>query len=175
MTAETIKRRVHLGCGDINRPYFINVDARPLPHVDHVISDITDLSFLADNSVDLIYASHVIEHVSWRQQGDLFGQFFCKLASHGTLRISVPDFDKVVSHYQRSGKNLSEVIRFLYGSQNHPHNFHRCCFNTAVLYQLFRHAGFIDIRSWNPATVTCHDFEDFSSYGISLNMEAVKP
>jgi len=78
---------LHIGCGEIDRPYFTNVDARDLPHVHHVTQDIEDLSLIEDGPADLIYASHVIEHVGWRQQPELFTRFFNKLKPGGTLRL----------------------------------------------------------------------------------------
>ena len=175
MPEKHYKRYVHLGCGDIDRPYFINVDARNLPHVDHVTDDMTDLSFLADDSIELIYAAHIIEHVSWRYQPVLFNRFFQKLSPGGVLRISVPDFDRIIYRYSQRGNNLSEIIDFLYGAQDHPFNFHFCCFNTDVLTKLFQNAGFTTINAWDPKQVSCHDFEDFANHPVSLNLEGYKP
>ena len=36
---------IHLGCGEINSPEFINVDGRFFPHIHHV-SEVNNLSFL---------------------------------------------------------------------------------------------------------------------------------
>ncbi len=56
-------RRLHLGCGNIRLPNFCNVDILETHAVD-VISDISKLDNFSDDSIDLIYACHVLEHFS---------------------------------------------------------------------------------------------------------------
>jgi predicted SAM-dependent methyltransferase len=53
--------RLHLGCGNINYPDFINVDLMPASHV-HYVRGINNLKPFKNNSVDLIYACHCLEH-----------------------------------------------------------------------------------------------------------------
>lgn len=57
------KLRIHLGCGPIDSPGFVNVHLIPLPHVHH-LSSATPLEMFANNQADLIYASHMLEHLS---------------------------------------------------------------------------------------------------------------
>lgn len=54
--------RVDLGCGLTKLPGFIGVDRFPMPGVD-VIADLDGKLPFEDNSVDLVYASHSLEHV----------------------------------------------------------------------------------------------------------------
>jgi SAM-dependent methyltransferase len=54
--------RVDLGCGRVKLPGFIGVDRYPLPGVD-VVADLDRPLPFADDSVDLILASHSLEHV----------------------------------------------------------------------------------------------------------------
>lgn len=56
-------KRLHLGCGNIRLEGFCNVDILMTPAVD-VVSDISKLDNFSDNSIDLIYACHVLEHFS---------------------------------------------------------------------------------------------------------------
>src|SRR5438105_10345839 len=52
--------KLHLGCGKRYIPGYVHIDAVDFPHVDHV-SSIDRLSFIGDNSVDVIYNCHVLE------------------------------------------------------------------------------------------------------------------
>jgi SAM-dependent methyltransferase len=54
--------RVDLGCGPTKRPGFIGVDRFPLPGVD-IVSDLDEPLPFADDSVDLVVASHSLEHI----------------------------------------------------------------------------------------------------------------
>ena len=53
--------KLHLGCGDKYLEGFIHCDIRKYEHIDYVIN-LNDLSTFKDNSVDEIYACHVLEH-----------------------------------------------------------------------------------------------------------------
>ena len=53
--------KLHLGCGKRHIPGFVHIDAVEYPHVDHVAT-IDHLGFLPDDSVELIYNCHVLEH-----------------------------------------------------------------------------------------------------------------
>jgi len=54
--------RVDLGCGRVKPPGFIGVDRFPLPGVD-LVADLDERLPFDDDSVDLIHASHSLEHV----------------------------------------------------------------------------------------------------------------
>lgn len=176
------KVRLHLGCGDIAAPGFINVDARPAPHV-HYVRDVTDLSIFADDSVDLVYASHVLEHVSHRALKQTLWEWRRVLRPGGVLRLSVPDFDKLLAIYQSCDGEITSILGSLMGGQEHPHNTHFSVFNRAYLAAKLREVGFEEIRLWEADQVQDHDFEDWASrpleragrlFEVSLNLEAVK-
>ena len=57
--------KLHLGCGKRHIPGYIHIDAVDYPHIDHVAT-IDNLSFVVDNSVDVIYTCHVLEHFKRR-------------------------------------------------------------------------------------------------------------
>src|SRR5688572_14136583 len=86
---------VNLGCGPSANPDYINVDTRGYAHVHH-ISTIESLPMFPDNTVDLLYASHVIEHIDRRQLPIALREWLRALKPGGTLRFGVPDFDNLV-------------------------------------------------------------------------------
>jgi len=53
---------LHIGCGPIMSPEFINVDAIPYAHVHIVTDDISQLGGFASGTVDLVYMCHILEH-----------------------------------------------------------------------------------------------------------------
>ena len=53
--------KLHIGCGEKFLPGFKHLDVRKYPHIDYV-SNADDLSMFDDNSIEEIYACHVLEH-----------------------------------------------------------------------------------------------------------------
>jgi predicted SAM-dependent methyltransferase len=173
---------IHLGCGDIASPEFINVDARPAPHV-HYVRDVTDLSVFPDNHADLIYACHVLEHVRHTAVKQTLWEWRRVLKPGGVLRLSVPDFDKIVHIYESCSRDLESILRPLMGGQEYPYNIHYCVFNRRYLSDKLKDASFVEIREWAAGSVSNHDFADWANstiswngaaFSISLNLEAVK-
>lgn len=173
---------VHLGCGEINAPGFINVDAVPYSHI-HYVQEVDDLSIFSNKYADLIYASHVLEHISHREVTKVIGEWRRVLKEGGVLRISVPDFDKIIETYSSEENDIRAIIMPLMGGQDYAYNFHKTVFNEKYLTELLLSVGFKEVRKWNPEQVELHSFDDWASkaieikgrkYPISLNIEAVK-
>lgn len=176
------KVRIHLGCGDVASPEFINVDARSAPHV-HYVHDVTDLSIFPDGSADLVYACHVLEHVPRPLLQQTLSEWKRVLKPGGVLRLSVPDFDKIVNIYQACDRDLESILSPLMGGQDYSLNTHYSAFNYMYLSERLREIGFREIGEWDARSVENHDFEDWASkrikrggqqFEISLNVEAVR-
>lgn len=177
------KRLLHIGCGDVAAAHYINLDARPLPHVHLVRKDLTDLSMIPDASLDLVYMCHVLEHVGRMQLMLTMQEMARVLKPGGILRIAVPDLDHIIALYQASGNDLKVVAPALMGGQDYPYNFHYSTFNQAFLSDLFQRAGFATVSRWDPADAEHHGFKDWASgtipwsggeHPISLNLEGTK-
>jgi predicted SAM-dependent methyltransferase len=61
--------KLHIG-GTVPHPYWKILDIEQHPEVDFV-TDAKDLSMFADNLVDIIYASHVLEHFYYNIDNEL--------------------------------------------------------------------------------------------------------
>jgi predicted SAM-dependent methyltransferase len=174
---------LHIGCGEINAPGFINIDARPYPHVHIVAKNLYRLTMIPDEAADLVYMCHVLEHVSHRAVMETLREMCRVLKRGGVLRISVPDLDHMIALYRTSGNEVAAIEQPLMGGQDYPFNFHHAVFNRAHLQRLLLASGFDLVRAWDPHHCEFHDFDDWASrsvtwngkeYPISLNVEAVK-
>jgi predicted SAM-dependent methyltransferase len=174
---------VHIGCGKTNSPEFINVDARPLAHIHIVTDDITSLPDFNNGTVDLVYMCHILEHIKRKDLKRVLSEMKRVLKNGGILRISVPDFDKLIEVYSASGKDMNAISYQLMGGQDHEYNIHYSVFNYQSLSGLLKEVGFQKVASWNPDNCKYHNFKDRATreikvggkkYPISLNLEAVK-
>ena len=102
--------KLHLGCGEKYIEGFIHVDLLEFDHIDYKTS-IDKLYFAADDSIDLIYASHLLEHVGRHEFKNVLAEWYRALKPSGVLRIAVPDFEALISHYCIN-HNLQEVCAF---------------------------------------------------------------
>lgn len=157
------------------------------------IADISQKLPFSDNSFDLIYASHVIEHVPWFLQKQLFSEFYRILKHNGKIEIWVPDFKKVLetaTAYYQTGKNLTgndgwyrfneekDVMLwangriFTYGdgtANPMSFNWHRCVFTQEFLTKLYTEAGFSSIAPMDRSEV-----RGFDHGWINLGVKATK-
>lgn len=181
----TDARKLHLGCGNIRLPGFCNVDILPTQAVD-VISDISSLDNFNNESVDLIYACHVLEHFSHKDAVIILKRWFEVLTPGGELRLSVPDIDRIVKiyndnwdHFQTPGN--SPWVGLLYGGQGDPYDFHKTGFNFCWMKYLLEGVGFTDVTEYQHEPHFAGEIVDaslakepFGTY-LSLNVVAIKP
>ena len=172
---------VNVGCGFDTGKEFINVDVLPLPHI-HYVRNISDLSMFPDNSADMVYASHVLEHIPRNNIASTVKEWRRILKKGATLRLSVPDFDNLVAVYLGEGRNV-ETVRDNVLGQEPPYDNHYTLWNMEKMAAFLQEAGFTNMRRWSPETAQHHDFKDRSSrilkagdkeVLLSLNVEADK-
>lgn len=175
------KVRVHLGCGPIDLPGYVNVDMMPLPHV-HFVGGVQQLGMFGDGEVDLLYACHVLEHVPRRELKATLQEWRRVLRAGGLLRLSVPDFDLLVGAMQKEN-DVAAIQDALFGSFEHTYDVHHSAFTGAYLTRLLVEAGFRDVRPWTAEEAGIAQYGDWSSrkirgirseHFISLNLEATR-
>src|ERR1700752_3058711 len=68
-----------------------------------IVADARDLSMIPDASYDVVYASHVIEHVYAYEVEPMVAEWHRVLVPHGTIRILTPDLLSVFEMVVRGG------------------------------------------------------------------------
>lgn len=179
--------QLHIGCGKSYLSGFINVDTAVHGKLD-LICDARHLAF-SDESFDLVYACHVLEHFPFRSLPEVLREWRRVIQPGGYLRLSVPDFNQLVNIYQQT-KNIEVILgplmgtgpqrSHLYGGNENTTDFHFACFDQSLLENYLKDAGFVAVHTWDFRRV-CHgdvwDYSQAETYGrvISLNLEARKP
>ncbi len=172
---------VNLGSAGKTSAEFINIDQRTLPKV-HYIADVTDLHMFPDNSVDMIYACHLVEHIPRSRLVQTMKEWRRALKPGGIFRFAVPNFDALVEVYTRNGNDVPTIENQLMG-QDAPYDNHCTAWNTKYAEKVLHEAGFTSVRPWDPTTAEHHTFNDKATRTmtadgkailISLNIEAIK-
>lgn len=176
------KLLLHIGCGMVNAPGFLNIDLLEAPHV-HVVRPIDDLSVFPDACADMVYACHCLEHFGFRRTRGLLEEWVRVLRPGGVLRLAVPDFSVIARAYA-AGVSLGELQSLLLGGQDYRLNFHAAVFDEPLLRDAMANVGITDIRRWDAEDADHHDFKDESSITcpigggaralLSLNLEGRK-
>jgi predicted SAM-dependent methyltransferase len=179
--------KINLGCGKKNfGTEWYHIDGSDYPHVSS--HDIINLPF-ENNSVDLIYGSHVFEYFDRDQTPLVLQKWKTVLKPNGTLRLAVPDFGACANLYVKENIPLDKYVGMFYGKwKMNPDEtiYHKTIYDFTSLKKLLEDNGFINIRQWDWRE-TCHShIDDFSqayfphmdkSNGtlVSLNIECSKP
>tara|TARA_Y100000996_G_scaffold400923_1_gene371362 strand:- start:341 stop:850 length:510 start_codon:yes stop_codon:yes gene_type:complete len=140
--------------------------------------DISDLSRFEDNSIEEIYASHVVEHVPRNKIEITFKGIHRVLKSSGKFYISVPDLD-ILFHTFRSSlvpiKVKKHILSMIFGGQVDQYDFHYYGYSFDIIEDYLKSAGFTDIEKVQSFGLY-NDTSEFKPYGfpISLNVIAKK-
>jgi ubiquinone/menaquinone biosynthesis C-methylase UbiE len=182
--------KLHLGCGKRYIPGYIHIDLADYPHIDFK-QRVDDLSNFADNTVDLIYAFHVLEYFDRFEVKRVLAEWRRVLKPGGILRVAVPDFEALVEVYLKY-KDLNLIHGPLYGRWEIPSStgptiiYHKTCYDFVSLQRTLSDSGFINIHRYDWRETEHKNYDDYSQayiphmdkeHGklISLNVEATKP
>jgi len=171
-------RKLHVG-GETKSDGWEVFNANPAPYVDHV-GNANDLSRFADNTFDEIYASHVVEHLDYKDElSNTLKEWNRVLAPGGRIFISVPDLDVLAKLFLDSERlTIDErffVMRMIFGGHVDKYDYHVVGLNGQFLAGFLHSAGYVNIRSVRDFGM----FNDTSSMlfkgvAISLNIMAEK-
>lgn len=148
--------KLHIGCGERYLPGYRHLDEREFPHVDY-IGRAEKLSAFDDNSIEEIYACHILEHFPRSEVTNVLKEWYRVICPNGLLRIAVPDFEAIAQVYSSSG-DLEQVLGLLYGGQNYSGNYHFQAFYFARLKRILTQTGF--------HTVSRYDWHTFLPGGV---------
>jgi predicted SAM-dependent methyltransferase len=155
------------------------LNAVAAPYVDHVCNA-NDLSRFEPATFSDIYASHVVEHLDYRDElQHSLAEWHRVLQPSGRVLISVPDLDVLARLFlDRSRLTIDErfmVMRMMFGGHVDEFDYHMVGLNDELLAVFLFRAGFTNLRRVQSFGL----FADTSAMvykgtPISLNMVAEK-
>lgn len=186
-------RRLEIGPGPEPIPGFESLSIAPNLGVDYVWDAARRLPFPSD-TFELVYASHVLEHVPWFQTENALREWVRVIQSGGHLEVWVPDAVKICEafvDFEKTGVDRTHLDGwyrfnpqrdpcrwaagrlFTYGDgSGRPDdpNWHRAMFSERYLRAQLEGAGLVDLELLDRSEVRGHD------HGwINLGMRGRKP
>lgn len=176
--------KLNLGSGDIKFPGFINIDGK-------FGNDITKLDY-DDNSVDLIYASHVLEYFDQVEVVDVLSEWYRVLKKGGIIRLAVPDFYELSQLYLKKkykyintptkkeiltetdgNIKIRDLIGPLFGRMEMDGKmiYHKTTYDFETLAQLLYQIGFKRIKKYDCESVKPHNKIDDQSHAYMPHMD----
>lgn len=128
------------------------VSVHPGPQVDRLCEWGLDALPFADGTLDLVYASHVIEHIHLGLVPAALMEAWRVLRRGGVIELHTVDFNAVIDKYfeDESAMDWVNYRIFAYpkhgGMEGRDPNMHRSCFTRPFLERLLSDAGFADFQ-----------------------------
>ncbi len=143
-------RRLHWACGYAATPGWINSDVVPGKGID-LPCDIRSGLALADDSIDYIVSHHGLNDLKIYEQVPALRQLRRVLKPGGTIRMGLPDLDRLIAEYQAGNREFFliydwDTIDGNFISHMLWYNLSQTPFTYPFAEELFRRAGFRQIR-----------------------------
>jgi predicted SAM-dependent methyltransferase len=143
-----------------------------------IVHDLERFPYPIDSDkYNIIYMSHVLEHIRWTETEKVLNELYRILKPEGCLEIWVPDLDKLIKGYiseeipeiwsihnpERNYMKWFNGRMFSYGG---PENLHKACFNYEYLALLLEKAGFVNIESLKKPRGVDHGYINLGIKGV---------
>jgi predicted SAM-dependent methyltransferase len=219
-----VKVKLNLGCGSVRPKDWINIDSsitaniQKLPWIGKKITKLfnpveyadTNVTYMnvskrwpyKDNSIDIVYASHLFEHLTLKGSSFFLKESFRTLKPDGIIRIVVPDLYQIAKKYIESYEtdidgdptkfimwaiNMHREgqygdVGFLKGIalewQGYPHQ-HKFMYDEKSLNLVLKNSGFVELHSHSYGKSnyidTINDVEGSRELYLSVYLEGKKP
>ena len=135
--------KLNLGCNTRVLKDYTNIDFGSYPGVD-IVTDVSKLGMFKDETVDMIRASHILEHFRYGDTKRVLDEWYRVLKPGGLLYLSVPSWERAVEIYLKAG--LQEwLVYFLYGDQTEEGNYHYTVYDFERLCRVLALSNFKDV------------------------------
>jgi predicted SAM-dependent methyltransferase len=150
----------------------MNADSSTSPDI---LSDITALSGIDENSVSVFYLSHVLEHIKLTDVLLTLSKIYAAMNKHSTLFISVPDLTVLSQLLQDNELDINQkihVLRMIYGGQISNYDYHYFGYTYEILEAFLKTTGFTKIRKAKYFSLhkDTSSFTPYKGIPISLNI-----
>ena len=148
--------KVDLGSGFSPKEGYFNLDVQSVPKLG-IFAEARNLPF-RENSIDVLRASHLIEHFSYVEVRDVLKEWFRVVKPFGKLIMRAPDLDFLCRAYVSGHHTAEEIIVLLYGAftlhaceNGHFYDLgcynefdgHKAMYTEGILARIIRETGYV--------------------------------
>jgi hypothetical protein len=138
--------RINLGCGDRYAEGWINVDWAGSPHRKDETVDLTGELPWPENSIQAVYAGHVLEHLTLYQCHELLSRLRRCVMITGTIMVVGPDLPTAYRMAEEGTLDVT-IDSLLYGAERWPGDRHQWESSAGKTTALLLNAGWVEPRS----------------------------
>ncbi|MEM2259991.1 MAG: methyltransferase domain-containing protein [Candidatus Methanomethylicaceae archaeon] len=135
-------KHVELGGGS-NPKYHPNLDIIQDKNVDYVIDFNKENLPFFDASVNHIYASHFIEHFTFKRAIELLYDCYRVLKVGGYIELVIPDMEKGIINNSELTPELSRII---FGTRENEYQYHYSWFSQDLAIFILKQIGFKEVK-----------------------------
>lgn len=179
--------KLHLGCGSVIKSGFLNIDVLDICHTEYIKHDLTSglPASILEGSVDLIYSSHFLEHLTNKQAHNLLQECYRVMSPGGLIKLCLPDITACIKEWingnttyfnniSRSSfgipANLYSWISYLEYA-THQHGEHLTLWDQDKSFTYLSDVGFINPSMRSPESI---DGADPARLAYSFFVQAQK-
>lgn len=139
--------KLHIGCGKRFLPGWVHIDLEDFKHIDYKTT-CYDLHMVKDNTIDTIYASHILEYFDLQEAKKVvLPEWRRVLKPKGELLLAVPDFEAIAKLFL-AGIGLERFLGPLYGKIKVGEKYlhHKTVYDMTILKKTLEECGFKGVQ-----------------------------
>lgn len=169
-TEEQLPVKLNIGGGNPKDEHYVEREGYDL--IDRSVGKEAYPLDYSDESVDVIYASHILEHFPYEKVQDVVNDWVRVLKPGGRLKVAVPNFAFFANAYgKQTDINLNG---FIMGGHTDENDSHGSLFDKDVIKEVLAKAGLQRLREWKPEIKDCSSITHGKEL-ISCNWMGFKP
>ncbi|QLF92472.1 class I SAM-dependent methyltransferase [Pseudomonas sp. ABC1] len=169
--------KLYMGSREYKPEGYLTVDLDG-SYTPDIVADVCCLSMIKSETVDEVYASHVLEHLAWPDSYKALAEWARVLKPGGVLKVSVPDL-KMLCSLLMNGVNPAFCLGLMYGE---PYRgelaAHRYGYTRETLSEMLGVLGFDDFDTWESDIPDASNgwmyVQDAEQVAIALNIACRK-
>ena len=133
--------KLHLGCGDVHKEGYINIDIRETDATDLTADICKPIPGIKLLTADRIEAYDVLEHLDQNDVLPALRLWVSYLKEGGTIVIRVPELRRILVALGENKIPIQLAQWQIYGGQTNTYDYHKCGFDGSFLEGLLVACG----------------------------------